>query len=98
MRAAPPPTDPTQAGGRLLIWPRCHETQLGRASGLARTRRSRKYTAAGSTRWGSDHLRIRVSMHDAPPAFVAPEDLCHAKFLDRRTPVRRVLEPDRLPQ
>jgi hypothetical protein len=37
-------------------------------------------------------------MDDAPPAIFAPENLCHAKFLDHRTPVRRVLEPDRLAQ
>ena len=39
---------------------------------------SAKGYAARSSGWVSDHLRIRVSMYDAPPAIVAPEDLCHA--------------------
>jgi len=37
-------------------------------------------------------------MHDTPPAVLTPKNLCHTTFLDHRTPVRRVLEPDRLAQ
>lgn len=42
--------------------------------------------------WVSDHLRIGVSMHDAPPPALEAKNLCHTQLLDHRSPVHGALE------